>query len=123
MKLRNETLWKKGLKNNQDPYGAATYQYAVTWADLMEAHMAAGEELKDVAKSTSHEADIEGITGFMYGCAVQILAEVWQYGEELRRWHNLATQMGDEGEKANASGGTLNPALVVIGGPKVTNDQ
>jgi len=33
---------------------------------------------------------------------------------ELRQWHNLKTQIKDEGEKANASGGVLNPALLTI---------
>jgi len=34
----------------------------------------------------------------MYGAAVAILSKVWKHGEELRRWHNLKTQIGDEGE-------------------------
>jgi len=32
----------------------------------------------------------------------------------LRKWHNIKTQIGNEGEKANASGGVLNPALLNI---------
>ena len=68
----------------------------------------------DVAKQTSHDADLEGITGFMYGCAVSILSKCWKHGEDLRRWHNLDTQIGNEGEKANESGGVLNPALLSV---------
>ena len=68
----------------------------------------------DVANECSNEADTEGITGFMYGAAVSVLASCWEHGEELRRWHNLKTQIRDEGEKANESGGVLNPALLNI---------
>jgi len=77
--------------------------------------MANGETVEDCADTASHLADSEGITGFMYGCAVAILAKVWVHGEALRRWHNLKTQLRDEGEKANESGGVLNPALLNLG--------
>ena len=48
-----------------------------------------------------------------YG-AVSTLSKVWEHGEELRRWSNLDLQIGNEGEKANESGGTLNPALLNV---------
>jgi len=115
MKISNLALWNVGLDNNTDPYGRACYTYAERWADLMEAALAGGKPIADVAKATSHEADVEGITGFMYGCAVSILASCWEHGEELRKWHNLDCQIGTEGEKANDSGGVLNPAILSIG--------
>lgn len=115
MKLKDAELWNKSLANNQDPYGAAGHRFAETWANLMEQKMAQGKPLHEVARDCSHEADVEGITGFMYGCAVQILAAVWEHGEELRRWHNRDAQIGDEGERANESGGVLNPAILNIG--------
>jgi hypothetical protein len=118
MKLKDKAGWEKGLANNQDPYGKACYTYAERWADLMEAEMAKGKPLADCAKPTSHDADTEGITGFMYGCAVSTLAAVWEQGEELRRWHNLDSQIRDEGERANESGGVLNPALLNIEVPE-----
>lgn len=59
--------------------------------------------------------DDDGITGFMYGCAVQMLAKSWKHGEALRRWHNKETQIGMEGDKANETGGVLNPALLSLG--------
>ena len=71
--------------------------------------------MEDIAKSSARETDTDGITGFMYGAAVSILAKAWVYGEELRRWHNLDTQIQHEGEKANESGGVLNPALLSSG--------
>jgi hypothetical protein len=114
MKLKNPEGWQKTLDANTDPYGRRCCTYAEDWANLMEARMAKGEKLEDVADPTSHEADTDGITGFMYGAAVSILSQVWEYGEQLRIWHNLKTQIGDEGERANRTGGVLNPALLNI---------
>jgi hypothetical protein len=114
--LKDKAGWLEGLKNNTDAYGAAVYVYAGRWAQLMQAEIAQGKALADIASQTSHDADIEGITGFMYGCAVAILAQCWIHGEELRRWHNKDTQIGTEGDAANESGGVLNPAILNIGG-------
>ena len=109
-----EELWETGLSNNDDPYGAEIYRYARAWAEQMEAEM--GDVFDGaIAKSAARSADTEGITGFMYGAAVSTLSHTWVMGEELRQWHNLDTQIGTEGEKANESGGTLNPALVSFG--------
>ena len=114
MKYKNKELWNEGLKNNQDPYGNRCYTYAQEWADLMEARMSLGETIGQCAKETSCIADTDGITGYMYGASVSILSACWEHGEELRKWHNLDIQMGNEGEKANKSGGVLNPALMSI---------
>lgn len=97
---------------NPEPYGLEYFNYAERWANLMEEKMTNGEKLEDIAKSASHEADTSGITDFMYGMAVSILSHCWKYGEQLRQWHNLVTQIHDEGEKANKDGGVLNPALM-----------
>lgn len=80
----------------------------------MEARIQNGETVESCAESTSRLADYDGIIGFMYGCAVSTLSKVWKYGEELRKWHNLKTQVGTEGESANKSGGVLNPAILTI---------
>lgn len=114
MQIRDETAWKKWQDGNKDPYGGAVINYAERWADLMEERMDNGAQLADVAKTASHDADEEGITGFMYGAAVSVLASSWEHGEALRTWHNLETQIGDEGEQANESGGVLNPALLNV---------
>lgn len=114
MQITNNELWEKGLKNNTDPYGARIYSYAKDWAELMEKAITEGSKLEDIADSTSHTADYDGITGFMYSCAVNILASVWIHGEQLRQWHNLKTQIGTEGEEANKKGTVLNPALLNI---------
>lgn len=114
-------------KNSSDGYSKGVVDYGEKWAELMEAALETwrGDHelspasvmrfLVDNADKFSHEADTDGITGFMYGCAVSALAHFWIHGEELRRWHNLETQIGHEGEKANETGKTLNPALLNIG--------
>lgn len=117
-KVRDAESWQKSVgnkDNNKDGYGSGVIRYAARWANLMEKKMSAGAKLEDIADSTSHEADAEGITGFMYGCAVSMLSQEWEHGEQLRRWHNLSIQIRNEGEKANESGGVLNPALLSVG--------
>jgi hypothetical protein len=106
--------WEDGLVQNSDPYGNGVYRFASEWATRMEARILAGYCVQEIAEEESHKADDEGITGFMYGCAVSILSHWWKWGEELRRWHNLDTQIGNEGEKANESGKVLNPAVIII---------
>lgn len=114
----DQSAWDQCVANNTDPYGAACVRYAARWASLMEqeigaqANDAAEHTLRSCAKRTGHDADVEGITGFMYGAAVAILSRVWVHGEVLRRWHNLDTQIGDEGQRANVRGGVLNPAVI-----------
>jgi hypothetical protein len=114
---RDEAKWQEGIKaQDGHGYGLAVYTYAEYWARLMQKKMAEGYKLEAVADECSNKADIPcGITGFMYGCAVSSLANCWKHGEELRVWHNKKYQLKDEGDKANASGGVLNPALLCVG--------
>ena len=113
MTLRDAEGWKKACDANKDGYGGAVMTYAERWARMMEARMAKGERLADIADECSHLADEEGITGFMYGAAVSTLAAVWIHGEALRLWHNLKYQLRDEGKRANDNGGVLNPACLM----------
>lgn len=106
MKLKNKEVWKKIVAINNDPYGSGVVRYAERWANTMEQEMESGKSLIDIADATSHKADTEGITGYMYGCAVSILSQVWEHGEELRKWHNK--EYGYEGN------GTVNPAIITI---------
>ncbi len=111
----DDTVFANADENGGDEYGNAIMRYAVAWATTIEEQILEGKQLRDIAKQTSRDVDDEGITGFMYGCVISILAFAWGYGEELRRWHNLDTQIGIEGERANNDGAVLNPALLVIG--------
>lgn len=118
MKLKDKAGWETCVANNTDGYESAVIRYVEAWANLMEERNAAGETVEQCAKDASHKADTEGISGFMYGCAVSILAGCWEHGEALRRWHNLETQVGVEGIIANENGKTLNPALLVVSAPE-----
>lgn len=112
MEFSDSEAWQQAVSISTVP-GVITF--AERWARLMQLEIANGQKLEDIAYTTTQEADTEGISGFMYGAAVSTLASCWKYGDQLRRWHNINTQLGDEGERANETGGTLNPALLNIG--------
>ncbi len=115
IELVDEEGWNKFKSNNTDGYGGRVVRYAEEWARLMQTRLSNGETIPQCADELSRLADDDGITGYMYGCAVGVLAKVWKHGEALRRWHNKESQIGTEGDKANESGGVLNPALLSIG--------
>lgn len=112
MKIRAgmEDKYKEGYQANADPYGHAVFTFLERWADLMEKDIEEKGDpaaaIHENAEERSREADTEGISGFMYGLAVSILAQCWEYGEILRRWHNK--EWGYEGK------GTVNPAIMSI---------
>ena len=114
MQLKDKEGWYKSLNNNQDPYRKAIHDFAEKWANLMEEEVDNGYSIEDVANKTSHKADTEGITGFMYGAAISILSNCWVYGEELKQWHNLKTQLTGGGEEANKSEAVLNPTVLCV---------
>lgn len=107
IELSDPVAFAECREKNKDPYGSGVVRYAETWARLMQAEIAKGRTVVECAEVTSHKADIEGITGFMYGCAVSILAKCWKHGEDLRKWHNK--EYGQEGP------GVVNPAVLTIG--------
>ena len=106
-----EKVYKDWYDINNDEYSRACFTYAERLADMLENLIESSDEdamtvIVNNADRLSHEADIEGITGFMYGCAVNILAQCWKYGEELRKWHN---------KEYNYNGdGVVNPAVLTI---------
>lgn len=111
--ISGEEAMQRWEETNSDGYGAAILSYAKRWALLIQAEAKEkGYETIDfnvileIADECSHFADIEGITGFMYGAAVSVLVSTWKYGKELRKWHNK--EYNHEGE------GVVNPALLTI---------
>ena len=129
MRIKNWDAWRKSIEANQDAdanellagYGESVTLFASLWLTLMEkAILFEYKTVAGCAEAAEKEANALlgqwGMTGFQYGCAVSLLAETWSYGEDLRRWHNLQTQVGTEGERANESGGVLNPALLQLDG-------
>ena len=116
MTLQDEKGWEEAIAANYDAYGAAVILFAERWARIMEGRIAHGDTVAGCAKVAAHLADNEGISSFMYGCAVSLLSQVWIHGEALRCWHNLSIQIRHEGEQANESGRVLNPALLHVDG-------
>lgn len=118
--LRDPEAWRRALRANAvHGYGFTVIVAAGLWMLSLQDAIADGKQLEDVAEETFREIDRGlgryGLTGFQYGALISTIAEVWEHGDQLRRWHNLRTQLGDEGEKANAEGGVLNPALLSVG--------
>jgi hypothetical protein len=103
---RNPETYAKAKSDNRDSYGTRIYDFAEDWAALMESQLSEGASLSDIAEKTCHIADYDGITGFMYGCAVSILVTQWKHGEELRVWHNTQYDVDSTTE------GTVNPAIM-----------
>ena len=67
--------------NKDDAYGMTALNFAVRWARASQ--MGLGFE------AACREADVEGITGYMYERAIEFLSKTWARGEELRKWHNV----------------------------------
>lgn len=70
--------WKTFKSNNQDPYGAAVARFAELWARLMQQRVTNGHTIAQCADEccTLADAEVGGITGYMYGGAVSVLAQV-----------------------------------------------
>jgi hypothetical protein len=114
---RDETMWKIIFDTNSgDDYSFACVEFAELWARCMEKALAEGKTIPEVKEDLEKKVNdcIGGITGFMHSCVIQILSQCWKYGDELRKIHNLETQIGTEGEAANESGRVLNSALLNV---------
>lgn len=106
-----EAEYEQYVKVNDDPYSARVVSYGREWADMMEALIEKGAKLEEIADQTSHDADTDGITGYMHGAAVLGLAHFWVHGDALRVWHNAKHGVTED----KAQGGTVNPAILTIG--------
>lgn len=108
IKAEEEEAYRAYVQTNSgDGYSLGVLRYMERWGKMMEDAIAQGDTVAAAAERTWREADTEGITGFMYGCAVSGLSAFWRYGDELRDWHN---------RKYEYSGsGVVNPAVLVVG--------
>jgi hypothetical protein len=84
IKQGKEESYKKFIEINNDPYSLCVVRFMKHWAELMEQQIELGKNVADIARETEIQADTEGITGFMYGCAVNALIQFWEYGEQLK---------------------------------------
>lgn len=77
--------------NSKDDYHNGIVTYARRWAKYMQYLMQKHNmSLIDIVDNASDASDIEGVTGYMYRRAIDILSNCWKYGEELSKWHNKA---------------------------------
>ena len=114
MPIINQKKWDDCVKMNADSYGKACVDVARKVMEILDAN-----EPFDTYKII-RQADDEalgkngGITGFMAGCVAQMVSQYHNRGEEFRKAWNKDNQIEDEGDRANDSGGILNPALLNI---------
>lgn len=109
MKILDEKKYLDWKNVNTDPYGDCIFRFAENWAERMETEIDNGAKIYDIAEKTSQKADDDcgGITGFMYGAAVNILSKCWIHGEALKKWHNKKYDYDGEG--------VVNPAIIHVG--------
>ncbi len=78
------TLAEQVEKSGNDRYASAVLSFANRWATLMEKSMADGQPLtKSIVDTASHQADTEGLAGYMVYQASQVLGQDWKYGSQL----------------------------------------
>jgi len=85
MEFSNKTTWLAvKAANENDPYGAGILSYAERWARMMQLEMSTGKTLEDIWVRTSHDADLEGMSGASQGAATSLLIWTWVHGAEHR---------------------------------------
>ena len=110
MEFSDEAAWLTAkAANENDPYGAGILSYAERWARMMQLELSEGKTLDEVWDRTSHEADLEGMSGFSQSMATHLLTQTWVHGAELRRLHNAYWG-------SDSTEGTVNPAILNIRG-------
>ena len=113
MNLKDETSWNHYMEINQDPYSKCCVDVARRVMEILDL----GEPLDkswDIVNQADDDINAGGITGFMAGCIAQMVSQCHARGDEFRRKWNTESQIHDEGDQANDSGGILNPVLLTI---------
>lgn len=109
--------WKKlKIKHADDPCASKVIEQAERWAFIMNAQLGNGNKKKfsQIAEESLHIASKLSsyeLSPFQYGCVITLLHKYWQYGEPLRRWHNIRVGGEEVGKKANDEGWIINPGL------------
>lgn len=113
MPITDKDGWKKCEEINTDLYGGACVKVARRVMELLDEEPGPFECHNLICRADD-DTGVGSITGFMAGCVAQMVSEFHSRGEEFRRQWNIDNQINDEGEKANDSGGILNPALLTL---------
>ena len=95
MKIRKgwEESYEEHKKLNKDKYGYGQYifEFANQWANLMESELDKITKLnckvrfikQNAEKLAKKTPNYNGLSGFQYECAINILVSYWKYGFEL----------------------------------------
>lgn len=105
--------WEKCVRANDDPYGKACIDVAREVMRLLDERPEDFDTHKIICEADKN-VKAGGITGFMAGCVANMVSGLHSRGEEFRKKWNTDNQIRDEGDKANESGGVLNPALLNV---------
>lgn len=115
MPIINQEKWDVWVAKNTDSYGGACVNVARKAMELLD-EMPNDQEINchKLISDADKDSKTGGITGFMAGYVAQMVSQCHSRGEEFRRKWNTHNQINTEGDKANESGGILNPALLNI---------
>lgn len=102
--------WQKCVSNNSDPYGKAVVDVARRAMEILDSEPGDFDCHKLLCRADD-ECKVGGITGFMAGCAANIISQCHSRGEEFRiKWNS------NHGVKeSKAKGGVVNPAILTLG--------
>lgn len=104
LQLKDKESWEKSVKANSDTYGKCVVDVARKVMELLQ------EKTDFDASDLISEANKDlgsGITGFMAGCATNIVAKVHVRGDEFRKSWN-------KNYGSDSTEGTVNPAIITI---------
>ena len=113
MPITKQQEWDNCVEINKDFYGKACVDVARQAMKILDEEPDDFDTHKLICRADD-ESGAGGITGFMAGCVAQMISRCHSRGEEFRCKWNRGNQISDEGEKANKSGGILNPAILHI---------
>ena len=113
MNLKNSKKWNNYVKKNTDPYGKACVDVARRVMEILDEN--SPFDPHTLICRANKDVNVAGITGFMAGCIAQMVSVCHTRGEEFRRLWNKDIGITDEdGDKANESGGVINPAILIM---------
>jgi len=112
MPISNQEAWDQWVEANKDNYGRACVDTAREVMKLLDERQ--DFDPRNIICEADDTIGAGGLTGFMAGCVASMVSQCHSRGEEFRQKWNLDNQIQQEGEKANETGGVLNPALLNI---------
>jgi hypothetical protein len=106
----DQESWQKFVSNNEDPYGRAVVNVARRAMEILDSDI--GDfDCNQLLCRADDECKAGGITGFMAGCAANIISKLHSRGEEFRiKWNDYHGV-----DESRAKGGVVNQAILTVG--------